>query len=216
MKKPTILLLVNFIMMSVLAQSYEGMVEYQKNNQRAAIVEISYHPSIVEDAIIDKMEKLGFKKKESKGFIVYKDIVLSDISSEPADYIFNVERKSRKDKDEAVIQLLVFHNDENIIARNDALINSNVRVFLNRLAPDIDCYVLEQQIKEQEETVTKAEKKLRNLQDDQGGLEKKLRKVQEDLKDNEKDQDSQQKEVEAQKKLLEQLKSKRRVYASNN
>jgi hypothetical protein len=203
-------------MMSVLAQSYEGMVEYQKNNQRAAIVEISYHPSIVEDAIIDKMEKLGFKKKESKGFIVYKDIVLSDISSEPADYIFNVERKSRKDKDEAVIQLLVFHNDENIIARNDALINSNVRVFLNRLAPDIDCYVLEQQIKEQEETVTKAEKKLRNLQDDQGGLEKKLRKVQEDLKDNEKDQDSQQKEVEAQKKLLEQLKSKRRVYASNN
>ena len=73
------------------AQSYEGTVDYQKKDEKAIIIEFPYPPSVVEDAIIDKLEKLGFKKKESKGFLVYKNIVLS-----PADFtaILNIYRKS--------------------------------------------------------------------------------------------------------------------------
>jgi hypothetical protein len=198
-------------MIAALAQSYEGMVEYQKNDERAVIMEAPYHPSMVEAAIIDKMEKLGFKKRESHGFVFYKESVLQEISSEPADYIIKVERKSRKDKDESLVYLLVYRKEENIIARNDAMVNSNARVFMNRLAPDIDSYVLEQQIKDQEDAVAKAEKKLRNLQDDQGNLEKKLRKVQEDIKDNDLDQVSQRKEIDSQKRVLDNLKSKRKA-----
>jgi hypothetical protein len=211
MKKWSVLLLVNFILIAAFAQSYEGVVEYQKNDARAIVIEFPYQPSVVEAAMIDKMEKLGFKKRESHGFLTYKESVLSEVSTEPADYMIKVERKSRKDKDESVVYLLVYRKEENIIARNDALINSNARMFMNRLAPDIDSYILEQQIKDQEETVAKAEKKLRNLQDDQGSLEKKLRKVQEDLKDNSLDQVSQQKDLDSQKRLLENLKSKRKV-----
>jgi hypothetical protein len=211
MKKWSVLLLVNFIMLASLAQSYEGMVEFQKNDERAVIMQSPYEPSLVEAAIIDRMEKLGYKKRESHGFVFYKETVMNEVSTEAADYIFKVERKSRKDKDESIVYLLVYRKDENVIARNDALVNSNARMFMNRLSPDIDSYVLEQQIKDQEDAVSKAEKKLRNLQDDQGSLEKKLRKVQEDIKGNEQDQVSQQKEIDSQKRVLENLKSKRKA-----
>jgi len=178
------------------AQSYEGTVDYQKKDEKAIIIEFPYPPSVVEDAIIDKLEKLGFKKKESKGFLVYKNIVLTDISVEPADYMFKVERKSRKDKDESIVYLLISRNDENIIARSDALVNSNTKTFLNNLSPDIETHNLEVQIKDQENTVEKAEKKLKNLQDDKESMEKKIKKLQGDLAENSKDQVDQQKEIE--------------------
>lgn len=70
---------------------------------------------------------------------------------------------------------------------------------------------LELQIKIQDEVVTKAEKKLKNLKDDQESMEKKIKNLQDDLKDNAKDQDNQQKEIEAQKKALEALKERRKT-----
>ena len=201
-----------FISCLCYAQSYEGTVDYQKKSETAIIIEFPYPPSVVEDAIIDKMEKLGFKKKESKGFLVYKSAILTDISAEPADYMIKVERKSRKDKDESIVYLLVNRNDENIIARRDALMNSNAKTFLNRLTPDIDAYNLEVQIKEQENIVSKAEKKFKDLQDDEDSMEKKIKKLQDDLKDNAKDQDNQQKEIEKQRQILDALKGKRKIF----
>ncbi|HLG41688.1 MAG TPA: hypothetical protein VI461_18555, partial [Chitinophagaceae bacterium] len=117
--------------MTVSAQSYEGSIDYQKKDQKAMIIEFPYSPSVVEDAIIEKMEKMGYKKKESKGFMVYKNAVISAISSEPADYMIKVERKSRKEKDESVVYLVMNRAEENIIARSDALVNSNLKTFLN-------------------------------------------------------------------------------------
>jgi len=192
------------------AQSYEGSVGYQKKEEKAIIIEFPYPPSVVEDAIIDKMQKLGYKKKESKGFLVFKNAILADISSEPADYMIKVERKSRKDKDESIVYLLINRNDENIIARSDALINSNSKTFLNHLSPDVEAYNVEVQIREQETAVAKAEKKLKDLQDDRETMEKKIKNLQEDLKENAKDQEDLKKEIEKQKQGLEAVKSRRR------
>lgn len=196
--------------LNLAAQSYEGSVEYQKKDQKAILIEFPYSPSVVEDAIAEKLEKMGLKKKDSKGFLVYKAAVISAISDEPADYMIRVERKSRKEKDEAVVYLLMNRGDENIVARGDALVNSNIKTFLNNLAPDVDAFNLEVEIKAQEGAVVKAQKKLKDLKDDQESMEKKIKKLQEDLKDNARDQEKQQKEIEDQQKLLEALKGKRK------
>jgi septal ring factor EnvC (AmiA/AmiB activator) len=158
-----------------------------------------------------KMEKMGYKKKESKGFLLYKNAVISEISSEPADYMIKVERKSRKEKDESVVYVVMNRADENLIARSDALINSNVKTFLNGMAPHVEAYNLEVEIKKQEEAVAKAEKKLKNLVDDKETMEKKIKKLQDDLKENAKDQEAQSKEIEAQKQALEAMVGKRRA-----
>ena len=211
MKKTFTLFGVVFILLNAAAQSYEGTVEYLKKDEKAILMEFPYPPSVVENAIIARMDKLGHKKKESKGFLIYKDAVVDEISSESADYLIKVERKSRKDKDESVVYLIVNRNNENVLARNDALLNSNAKTFMSRLAPDVDAYYLDTQIKDQEETVSKADKKLKNLKEDQETIEKKIKKLQEDLKDNAKDQDNQQKELEKQKQNLEDLKAKRKA-----
>lgn len=193
------------------AQSYEGSIEYQKKDQKAMIIEFPYAPSVVEDALIEKMEKMGYKKKESKGFLVYKGAVISDISSEPADYMIKVERKSRKEKDESVVYLVMNKGEENIMARSDAFVNSNLKTFLNGLAPEMEAFNLEKQILEQADAVAKAEKKLRDLKDDKENMEKKIKKLQEDIKDNEKDQENQQKEIDTLKQTFEAMKGKRKT-----
>ena len=211
MKQIIITLITGFSSLTVLAQSYEGTIEYQKKDQKAMVIDFPYSPSVVEDAIVMKMEKMGYKKKESKGFLVYKNAVISDISSEPADYMIKVERKSRKEKDESVVYIVMNRADENLIARSDALINSNVKTFLNGMAPHIEAYNLEVEIKKQEEAVAKAEKKLKNLVDDKETMEKKIKKLQDDLKENAKDQEAQAKEIEAQKQSLEAMVGKRKA-----
>ena len=203
MKRIILALFVFVVVLRSSAQSYEGSIEYQKKDQKAMVIEFPYSPSVVEDALIEKMEKMGYKKKESKGFLVYKNAVISTISSEPADYMIKVERKSRKEKDESVVYLVMSKGDENIMARNDALVNSNMKTFLNNVSPEVEAFNLEREILAQQEVVTKAEKKLKNLKDDQESMEKKVKKLQEDLKDNAKDQENQVKEIENQKKILE-------------
>lgn len=192
------------------AQSYEGTVDYQKKDEKALIIEFPYPASVVEDAIVDKLEKMGFKKKESKGFLVYKNIVLSDISSEPADYMIRIDKKSRKEKDASIVYLMVSRNDQNI-STSDESINGNSKTFLNNLSPGVEAFNLETQIQDQDAVVTKAQKKLKDLQDDQGDMQKKIRKLQDDLQQNAKDQDTQQKEIDKQKQVLEAMKAKRKV-----
>jgi hypothetical protein len=210
MKKLWLSLLAIVPAIVIYAQSYEGSVEYDKKNQKAMVIEFPYSPSVVEDAIVDKMEKLGYKKKESKGFLTYKNAVIKEISSEPADYMIKIERKSRKEKDESVVYLVMNRGDENIMARTDAFVNSNLKTFMNKMSPDVEAYNLEKEIQAQDASVTKAEKKLKDLKEDQESMEKKAKKLQDQLADNAKDQETQQKEVDNQKQVLDAMKGKRK------
>lgn len=202
---------VTFIAVTGHTQSHEGTIDYQKKDEKAMLIEFPYPSSIVEGAVADKMEKLGCKKKESKGFLVYKNAVLADISAEPADFLIKVERKSHKEKDQSVVYFLVNRKDENVIERNDALLNSNVKTFLNRLSTDVEAYNLEVQIKDQEAIISKAEKKFNDMHDDQESMEKKLKKLENDLKENANDQYDQKKEIEKQKQVLEAMKTRRKT-----
>jgi hypothetical protein len=210
MRQIIVTLLTVFSSIMAFAQSYEGTIEYQKKDQKAMVIDFPYSPSVVEDAIVMKMEKMGYKKKESKGFLVYKNAIISDISSEPADYMIKVERKSRKEKDESVVYIVMNKGEENLIARSDALINSSVKTFLNGMTPHVEAHNLEVEIKKQEDVVAKAEKKLKNLVEDKETMEKKIKKLQDDLKENAKDQEAQAKEIEAQKLALEAMAGKRK------
>jgi chromosome segregation ATPase len=72
------------------------------------------------------------------------------------------------------------------------------------MIPEIEAANLEIQIKDQQEIVAKAEKKLNGLKDDQVTLEKKLR-------ENKADQEATQKDIEAQKQALGTLIGKRKT-----
>jgi len=211
MKRIILLLTVLTASMISSAQAYEGKIEFDKKKQEAIVIEYNYPAQAVENAIIQKMGKMGYKAKEEKGifnkdngFIVFKNAYVTDISNDRMEYIIKVERKSRKEEDESVLYLIMNKESENALAKMDAVNVGNAKLFLNNMLPDIEAANLEIQIKNQEEVVAKSEKKLKELRDDETSLEKRL-------KQNREDQESTQKDIEAQRTALEILMGRRGV-----
>ena len=211
MKRIILLLTVLTASMISSAQAYEGKIEFDKKKQEAIVIEYNYPAQAVENAIIQKMGKMGYKAKEEKGifnkdkgFIVFKNAYVTDISNDRMDYIIKVERKSRKEEDESVLYLIMNKESENALAKMEAVNVGNAKLFLNNMLPDIEAANLEIQIKNQEEVVAKSEKKLKELRDDETSLEKRL-------KQNREDQESTQKDIEAQRTALEILMGRRGV-----
>ena len=209
--------LFSFLSQQIIAQAYEGSIEFSKKKQDAYIIDFSYLPEAVENALIKKMESLGYKSKEEKGlfnkdkgFRVYKAAYITDISSNSMDYIFKVERKSRKEKDEAQLFMVVMKGSENVIKTFDSYDVGNAKRFLNNLLPEVEAANLELQIKDQEDVVVKSEKKQRTLENDLDDMQKRLKKLQDDIEQNKKDQENQKKDIINQKNALENLRSKRR------
>lgn len=174
------------------------------------MIDYIYPPEAVENAFVQKMEKLGYKPKEEKGllnkdrgFLVFKNAYVTDISSDRMDYVIKVERKSRKESDESILYVVMMKDDVNVLDKLDAYDVGRSKSFLNNMLPDIETANLELQIKAQEEIVAKAEKKLAGLQKDKEELEKKLA-------DNVKDQENTEKDIELQKQNLETLRIKRK------
>ena len=199
------------------AQAYEGKIDYDKKKQDALIIEFTYPPEAVEGAFVQIMEKQGFRAKEEKGlfnrdkgFILFNNSLISEITDRRMDYIINVERKSRREKDESVLYLIISKDGKNAMGSLSNKTVSNAKKFLNNLLPEVEAFNLELMIKDQEDVVAKAEKKLKELRDDQESMEKKIKNLQDDLKKNEKDQDDAQKEIVDQKLALEALKGKRK------
>ncbi len=194
------------------AQAYEGTIQYDKKKQAAIAIDYSYPPEAVENAIIKRMERIGYKAKEEKGFLnkdkgflIFKNAYVTDISKDRMDYIIKVERKSRKESDESEVFMIMMKGDDNAMVKMSASGVGRAKVFLNEMLPDIEAANLELQIKDQEETVAKAEKKLQGLKDDQASLEKKLQ-------DNRTAQETTQKDIEAQRQALGTLIGNRKNY----
>jgi hypothetical protein len=192
------------------SQAYEDKVQYDKKKQQAIAIEYGFPPKAVENAIVRKFAKLGYKPKEEKGifnpdkgFIEFRNAYVTDISRDRMDYIFSIERKSRKERDETVVHMIMYRNEANALDKMEAPSVGHAKEFLNLMLPGIEAEYLELQILDQEDKISKAEKKLRGLQDEKLDLEKKIA-------DNIKSQDDTIKDIDDQKKNLETLKGLRK------
>lgn len=196
---------------TVHCQSQYVFIEY-KNAQRPAVQnEFSYPDKTVTDAIEDKLSKMGYKGKDSKGYTVYKNVVLPELGGQPYDLYFKVDRKSRKDKDVAVVNMLVAREGEIFLNNtSDSMVMNNAKNYLNSLLPSIESYDLQQQVNAQQEAVTKAEKKYSSLKEDADDLFKKKKKLEQQIDDNIKAQKEQQAEIEKQKQLFETVKARQK------
>ena len=210
MKRISLLFLsVLVITVSVSAQAYESAIQYNKIKQQGIAIDYSYPPQAVENAIVKKLEKMGYKPKEEKGilnrdkgFLVYKNIYFTDISKNRMDYFIKVEKRNRRAEDASILHMIIMKGDQNALETMESNDVGKAKFFLNNMLPEIESANLELQIKAQEEVVAKAEKKLAGLRQDKLDLEARLLA-------NNKSQDDTIKEIEAQKQSLEALRGKR-------
>lgn len=207
-----ILLFTIFFHTTVFSQSGESKIEFQKEHKLAATIEFPYTSDIVEGAIKDFMEKKGSKGDRFKSFDLFRNTRLPDID-ENLDVYCKVERKIENDRESSVVYVLMGRPGENIAVRTseDRFKVTEAKEFLNKLAPSIDAFNLDVQIKKQQEQVRKAEKRLLNLKDDQYELERKIKALQDKLALNKNDQLLQTDELTKQKETLNTIINKKDV-----
>jgi hypothetical protein len=206
MKKITLLLIAFAITHFTMAQAYDGSVDYLKKSQAAVIAEYKYPQETVEKTLKDKLERLGLKVKSTKGFLVVYNAVISSVSSNQMEYAFQVDRKSKREKETTVISMVMNVNDVNATADNA----SKAKDFLNELAPAIDGLNVDNMVADQTTVLEKAQKKNKNLQEDIASIEKKIRNYEDDLAKTKKQQEEQTKEVQRQQEILDTIKAKRK------
>ncbi len=195
----------------VTAQATTATVEYLKINRQAVVNDIPFPEKTIRDAIDNKMEKMGYKGKESKGYMVYKAVRLLELGSDSYDLYFMADRLSRKNKENSTLTMLVSKGFDNFAADStDGSLISNAKKYLDSIKIMIAAYDLELQIQAQEDAVAKADKKHTNLVEEGESLEKKRKSIEKDIEDNKKNQADQKTETEKQRQILETLRGKRK------
>ena len=191
------------------AQVYDSQVDFNKAKRSVKTMEVSQESDIVEDAIKSKMAKSGYKPGESKGWMVFKNVNDPEISGETCDLYVKVERKSRKEKENSLVYFFASKPGDNV---TPVTLADNMLVtegFTGQVKAQADAAKLEKDIAGQEDAVRKAQKKYDDLVKEQSSLEKKIKDLQNDLEKNKQKQQEQSLEAENQRKILEQLKSRR-------
>jgi hypothetical protein len=195
-----------------MAQSRTETVEYQKIKRQSIVAEIPFPEKTIKDAIDNKMEAMGYKGKESKGFVVYKGVKMPELGNDSYDLYFMADRKSRKEKENSTLTLMITKGFDSFVSdSSDAKVISNAKNYLDSIKNMIADYDLEQQITTQEDIVARADKKNTGLIDDAASLEKKKKSIEKDIEDNKKNQASQVTEIGKQKQILDTLRGKRRA-----
>lgn len=194
-----------------IAQSRLATADYQKTKQPGIELDVPFPEKTVSKSIDDYFQKLGYKGKDTKGYLTYKGVRLPQLGSDIYDLYFKTDKKSRKEKDATTVTLMISSGYEKFIGdtTNAPLIDS-AKNYLNGLTDRVAAYDLDQQITEQDVALKKALKKLTNLTETGQDLQKKKVKIENDIADNLKGQASQKAESEKQQQILQTLRDKRK------
>jgi hypothetical protein len=201
---------------SAFAQSDITSITYNKQEQPALMLDLSYKEDLCQDFIVSSLKKTGYnpetkgkffwKQNKLDGFYIFKEVHLEGLKGS-LDLYFKVDEK-RKAKDGSVIYLLVSKEEGTFISSGtDEQAFNAAKKFLNSFVAQAAAYKLDLEVKEQEDVVKDEEKKLNRLRDDEKDLTKKIDQLEKDLKRNRGDQDDQSKTVDKEKKKLADLKS---------
>ena len=197
------------LQLTISAQVYEGTAEFDKKKYAAFLSEYDYPVAAVENAVLKRFSKLGYRPKEEKGIFnkdkgyrVFAGSIMNEITEGAADYYLKVEDRTSKGKPIAFLTLIVLQNGEALGRGVSEARATAVKAYLKSLMPDIIAENLELDIKAQEEAIAKAEKKLESLKREKAELERKIEV-------NERGQRDTENEIKGKQEGLEILKSKR-------
>jgi hypothetical protein len=202
------------------AQSSPTIVKYNKTSKPALMLLLPYTEEIAEGAIVQKLKEIGYnpeskgslfwKKNTIDGYYIFKGVALRDLNGEVVDLYFKVDRKSKKEKEQSYIYMMVSKGDEQFISSETepSIFSSSTR-FLNGFTEYGASYKMDVDIQNQDETVQAAQKKYTRLRDDEADYVKKIADLESKLKNNREQQETQLKVIEAEKKKLEDLRAKK-------
>jgi hypothetical protein len=191
MRSLSVLLVVTFFLLTSLnAQSYKNTYTFQKTPYTVASVQVPYDEDVVTEAVKDYMTGKGYKDSHFKDFIVFRSVSLDNGPAGLTDAYFNVNRKSRSEKDITIVSLLPVKKGETLApaAVEDSSYISSSMIFLDSMIHHIHHYSLTQQIQAAQKVLDKTKAKMISLKNDSGDIAKKIRSYEGELIQNKNDQ----------------------------
>ena len=195
-------------------EAKKSIIAFNGNSYNGYFMEFNADQQIVGDAIKEQFKLQGIKPTETKGFMVYRNLVMPAIDPKtPLDAFVKVERKSRKEKDQTVVYFIAAIAGEipeekvnsGVVSKSSITLVKKADGFLVGLIPDITQRLYNIDITNHQSQVHKEEKKLASLMAGQVEMEKKLKILQSDIEYNKNANERQTIEVEKAKSLLDEL-----------
>lgn len=210
MKKILVAALAITFSLTALAQSEISTASINKSAESAVVTNLAYSDEAVSNGLENKMNKWG-KGKKSKGYIVYKNVLIPDLGKDPVTLYFSVDKKSSKDNKNSTLTMLIANGEDKFYKADDNNeLFSDAKKFLNSFSESVEAADLELKITDKDEIVKKNDKKLKKLRDDSIDYEKQKKKLEEKIAQNVKDIDQQEKDLATQKEELDALIKKRK------
>lgn len=223
MKKNLIGLLSLFLLVSTLLTAQEtpfttGKVNYNGVDYPAFTKVVAVSPERAITAVKEVFASRGVTAKTNKGFLVYRNVVLPATGNyEVHDLFVKVDREGRKADNKSKIYMIVTDpgkiTDDKVSKAEKAAVGAGVALvpggykIFEDIAPAVENQAYLKTVLDQEAVVKQAEKKLKDLQDDQSKMEKQLSKLQQDIEKTRAEIVEQIKEVERARAALEAKKT---------
>jgi hypothetical protein len=190
---------------SMFGQAVQGSTEALKAQQPCAMSTYSVNADVMEKALVDRLEKSKLSYDKSKGFKVYKGVVLPEITTDKVDIYTKVEGK----KDNCTVYVLVSKGYDNFISeKSDEKVFANMKTFLNSMQETANQYQLGLDAEEQASIIKKADKTYNSSVSDGKDLESDKAKIEKKIAENKTEQETNMKALEAAKTKLAEIKAK--------
>lgn len=195
-----------------------GQVTFNGIDYPCTITDYDAATAVVEDAIKTYMQSLGYKPDSRKGFMVYRNVRLTNVNNgQPADLFILVESKSRQEKDKSTVYSITSEPgkipdkkaDKGSINPAAVAIATGAGMLLADLNQHVVAKEFTRQLGVQQELVAKTERKLKDLQSDYSSMQKKVEQLQKDMSQNQKDQEATSKLIEEERKKLAELEARK-------
>lgn len=219
MRTLILLVLGTMVLTAGMSQSSPTSVSYKKATRPALTLLLPYSEEIAEGTIVQKLKEIGYdpetkgalfwKKNTMDGYYIFKNVALRNLNGRTVDLYFKVDRKSRKEKEQSNITMLVANGEERFVSsESESQIFESATEFLNGFTSHSATYKLNVDVQAQQSVLKAAEAKYTRLQEDEKALIKKIKELEENLKSNRQNQETQVKVIEAEKIKLEDLRAK--------
>ena len=195
-------------------ETKKSIIAFNGNSYNGHFIEFNANQQIVIDAIKEQFKLQGIKPIETKGFLVYRNLVMPAIDPKtPMDAFIKVERKSRIEREQTVVYFIAALAGEipeekinsSIASKTSITIVKKADEFLTGLIPDITQRLYNIDIANHQIQVQKEQKKLASILLNQLELEKKLKNLKIDMEYNKNAGERQTIEVEKAKVILDAL-----------
>jgi hypothetical protein len=211
MKKIVLLAITYLLSTTTFAQARLVTSDYQKTPQPGIEYDVPFPEKTVTKAIDEYFEKLGYKGKDTKGFLTFKGVRMAELGPDTYDLYFKTDRKSKKEKDATTITLLISSGYEKFIGdTTNATLIGNAKTYMESFTDKVAAFDLNEQIADQDGVVKKAIGNLNSAVSTGEDLQKKKSKIENDIEENLKKQASLKAESEKQQLILQTLKDKRK------